>query len=125
MTLRVALDCRLRRFSACGSCVRSGPFHSAEVCWIRYRLEYVGLSLIGGVEVEMLTKKEAYEAMFAYLLEWYQLSGSDVLGSRLGDLSLLADGSTADPAAWEDWERAVAKVIGGHVDATLRLHRSE
>jgi hypothetical protein len=75
--------------------------------------------------VEMLTKKEAYEAMFAYLLEWYQLSGSDVLGSRLGDLSLLADGSTADPAAWEDWERAVAKVIGGHVDATLRLHRSE
>jgi len=38
----------------------------------------------------------------------------------LGDLSLLPDGGTAAPAAWQDWLKALEKAKKGSVDA--RLH---
>jgi hypothetical protein len=59
--------------------------------------------------------------MYAYLAEIYERTGSDDLGALLGSMSLLADGGTADPAAWADWEAAVRKVVSGKVDLGLSL----
>jgi hypothetical protein len=58
-----------------------------------------------------LTEKEAFAAMFYYLDSYYDRTKSDEIGSILGDLTLLADGMPADPAAWEDWNDAVKKAI--------------
>jgi hypothetical protein len=52
------------------------------------------------MENDRLTTQEAYFAMFEFIVELYRRTNSDDLGSLLGDLSLLSDGTTADPAAW-------------------------
>ena len=33
------------------------------------------------------------------------------LGLMLGETAFLADGSTADPAAWEDWIECIEKAL--------------
>ncbi|MFP3709937.1 hypothetical protein SB783_38645 [Paraburkholderia sp. SIMBA_009] len=66
-----------------------------------------------------LTLQEAYLSMFEFIVELYQRTKSDDLGAILGDLSLLEDGTTADPAAWGDWLRCVEKARRGGVDASL------
>lgn len=63
-----------------------------------------------------LTKRQAYAAMFLFLKEVYQRTGSGDLGGLLGDMSLLSDGGTADPAMWADWEDAVRRVQEGKVN---------
>ncbi|MFP6560604.1 hypothetical protein WJ542_20215 [Paraburkholderia sp. B3] len=68
---------------------------------------------------ENLSLQEAYLAMFEFIVELYQRTQSDELGSLLGDLSLLPDGTTADPAAWRDWLRCVEKARRGGIDASL------
>jgi microcompartment protein CcmK/EutM len=54
----------------------------------------------------MLTEDEAFLAMF---------------GNCLVDMSLLSDGSSADPAVKYEWRNAVDLAIAGKVDATLKL----
>jgi hypothetical protein len=63
---------------------------------------------------ETLSKREAYAAMYTFLEQVYERTESDDL--------LLKDGGTADPAAWHDWEVAVAKVRSGetHLELDLR-----
>ena len=58
-----------------------------------------------------LTTKQAFEAMVLFLEEFYNRTQSDDVGGLLGDLILLEDGSTADPAAWYDWVECVEKVL--------------
>jgi hypothetical protein len=70
---------------------------------------------------EDLSVRQAYEATFAYLLDLYLNHGIDQLGGVLGDMSFLEDGTTADPAAWQDWLRAVERAKLGEVDTTLDL----
>ncbi len=70
---------------------------------------------------ENLTPQEAYKAMHAFLRELYERFGFDQLGGVLGGMSFLEDGTTADPAIWNDWVRAVEKVKRGQVDTDLRL----
>jgi len=70
-----------------------------------------------------VTDKEAFLAMVAFLQDYYKRTGSDDVGGLLGGLSLLPDGSTADPAAWQDWLRAVQKSKAGTVDAQMRLKK--
>lgn len=70
---------------------------------------------------DLLSYKEAYLAMFEFLVELYERTQSDELGALLGDLSLLSDGTTADPAAWRDWLRCVKKARHGDVDPGLVL----
>ena len=48
--------------------------------------------------------------MLWYLEDLYQRTNSDDLGSFLGDMQFADDGSTMDPAAWEDWLEAVDKI---------------
>lgn len=58
-----------------------------------------------------LTTKQAFEAMVLFLEEFYNRTQSDDVGALLGQLILLKDGSTADPAAWDDWVECVEKVL--------------
>jgi hypothetical protein len=68
-----------------------------------------------------LSKEQAYLAMIAFLEMVYARSGSDDIGSLLGDLSLLPDGSSADPAAIKDWNSAVSKVISGDLTGSFKV----
>jgi hypothetical protein len=76
------------------------------------------------MEDRVLSSLQAYKAMFFYLENLYSLPNSDDLGEFLGGMSLLDDGKTADPAAWEDWEEAVQKAISSPDDEiTLKFIR--
>jgi hypothetical protein len=56
-----------------------------------------------------MTEEQAYRAMFFYLDAYFERTPNAELGSVLGDLQLLADGSPADPAVTKDWKQAVRK----------------
>jgi hypothetical protein len=56
-----------------------------------------------------MTEEQAYRAMFFYLDAYFERNLNAELGSVLGDLQLLEDGSPADPAVTQDWKQAVRK----------------
>jgi hypothetical protein len=61
---------------------------------------------------EKITILQAYKAMFEFLRDLYYREGRPGnLGSFLGELQLLENGNTADPAAWYDWLEVVKKVV--------------
>jgi len=72
-----------------------------------------------------LTEKEAYAAMYAYLVAVYERTQSDDLGGLLGDMSTLADGETADPAVWHEWLECVNQAKQNKVDTSLRIQTLE
>lgn len=57
-----------------------------------------------------LTILEAFEAMQDFLQGYYERTSSDDVGSLLGDMRILEDGTTADSAAWEDWMESIEKI---------------
>ena len=59
----------------------------------------------------ILTEKEAYMAMFELLRQYYERGRSDEIGGMLGDLSLLNDETSADPAYSVEWKEIVIKII--------------
>ena len=67
--------------------------------------------------------RRAYLAMLAFLEAHYNRVQSDAIGSLLGDMSLLEDGGTADPAVWQEWLNACTDAEDGNVDALLRLKK--
>ncbi len=69
----------------------------------------------------LLTPKEAYAAMHLFLCELHDKAGYDQLGCLLGGMSLLEDGTTADPGYWHDWLRMVEKSKGQNPDLGLHL----
>ena len=72
-------------------------------------------------ENDKISIKEAYTAMYAFLENEYSLTNSDDIGGLLGGMSLLQDGTTADPAAWDDWLQSVQKALNNECDITLRF----
>jgi|HubBroStandDraft_4_1064222.scaffolds.fasta_scaffold325676_1 hypothetical protein len=61
-----------------------------------------------------LTELEAFQAMIKFLDIYYQNTFSDDIGSLLGDMNLdnfFKNGTTADPAAWEDWIECINAVL--------------
>lgn len=68
---------------------------------------------------ELLSVTDAYKAMYHFLNKTYQLTHSDDIGSLLGWMSTLDDGTTADPAIWDDWLEAVDAVTKGSIDTHL------
>lgn len=60
---------------------------------------------------EKLTRLQAYHALIRFLEIYYEQTNSGDLGSLLGGMDFLTDGSTADPAAWEDWTDSVNIVV--------------
>jgi|HubBroStandDraft_6_1064221.scaffolds.fasta_scaffold3612722_1 hypothetical protein len=75
---------------------------------------------------ESLTLKQGFLAMYAFLDGFYSRTKSDDVGGLLGDMSFLADGSTADGAAWSDWLEAVRKITEEPDEnyGLLRLYKS-
>lgn len=63
--------------------------------------------------MSVLTKEQAYAAMFYFLDQLYDRTKSDYLGGLLGGMSLLANGSTADAAVAEDWQEAFDYALNG------------
>jgi len=72
----------------------------------------------------MLTDQQAYAAMFAFLEHWYGMTKSNDVAALLGSLSLLPNGSPADPALASDWSDAVQRAVEGRVNVTMQLTRS-
>jgi hypothetical protein len=68
-----------------------------------------------------LTPKQAYLAMYAFLESHYQRTKADDVGALLGSMSLLTDGTPADPAIEGDWNAAIQFALSGSVNATLRF----
>ncbi|MBL1437741.1 MAG: hypothetical protein COB08_016245 [Rhodobacteraceae bacterium] len=68
-------------------------------------------------EEDTLTVEQAFLAMFDYLELHFKRFGPGEIGTVLGELSLLPDGGTCDPAAWGDWMKSVQKAKSGDVDA--------
>jgi len=64
--------------------------------------------------MDTLTIRQAYEAMLLFLEGLYERTKSDDLGALLGDLQILDDGGTADPAAWQDWLNSVQTVLSAN-----------
>jgi hypothetical protein len=59
---------------------------------------------------EQMTPQQAFNAMSLFLERYYQRVGEpSELGAVLSDIQLLPDGSTADPAMWNDWLEAVRR----------------
>lgn len=70
------------------------------------------------MEEDNLTTEQAFLAMFAFLEIHFQRFGPGEVGTVLSEISLLPDGSTVDPAAWDDWIRSVRKAKRDEVDAS-------
>jgi hypothetical protein len=68
-----------------------------------------------------LTEKEAYTAMYAYLVKVYERNQSDDLGALLGDMSTLEDGETADPAVRDEWLECIEQVKEGNISTDFKL----
>ncbi len=62
-----------------------------------------------------LTKEQSYQAMFFFLENLYVITKDNSLGGFLGSMQLLRDGRPADPAYWQDWEKAIEKVFAGSI----------
>jgi len=60
---------------------------------------------------ENLNELQAFKAMINFLEKFYERTKSDDIGSLLGDLQLLDDKETADPAAWSDWMKSVQEAL--------------
>ena len=62
----------------------------------------------------MLTLREAFEAMRLFLAQFNERESPDTrltIELLLGWTEIEADGVTADPAQWHDWEQAAAAVM--------------
>ena len=60
---------------------------------------------------EHLSLEEGYKAMLLYLdAHWRRNGKPDEIGGLLGGMALAEDGEPMDPAAWADWEEAVAEM---------------
>lgn len=69
-------------------------------------------------ETTNLMEKEAYAAMYTYLLK-DELTQSDNIGGLLGSMSTRSDRTTADSAVWNEWLEYVNLVKQKKVDTRL------
>ena len=68
-----------------------------------------------------LREDQAYLAMYAYLEAYFRRTRSDDVAVLLGSMSLLPDGTPADPAFVDDWKHAKAAVNQGSIDTQHNL----
>jgi hypothetical protein len=57
----------------------------------------------------LFAPEEAFYAMSAFLWDFVQRAGDDLV-TLLGDTEILEDGGPTDPAAWEDWLACIERV---------------
>ncbi|NCT73495.1 MAG: hypothetical protein GXC78_03110 [Chitinophagaceae bacterium] len=70
------------------------------------------------MEKILLTEKEAYVAMQLFVENVWSMTNDEGLAIMLSSMNILNDGSTADPAYWEDWQDCINKVVAGRKPAT-------
>lgn len=68
-----------------------------------------------------MTNEEAYRAMYYFLETYLKYIDSQEIKNLLGGMSLLEDGSTADPAFAEEWLQAVERAKSDIEGVKLRL----
>ena len=61
--------------------------------------------------VDKMTSMQAFKAMVCFLEDYYYKTSSDDLGALLSYMQLFEDGSTWDPAIWNDWVESVDMVL--------------
>jgi len=71
--------------------------------------------------MKTMTDEQAYAAMFHFLDQLWERTKSDDIGGLLGDMSLLPDGSTADPAVAIEWQEAVDFALAGGKAEPLKI----
>ena len=59
----------------------------------------------------VLTREQAYRAMFEFLEAYWERGKSEEIAMLLGAMALQPDGHTADPAQWSDWLAACEKIL--------------
>jgi len=59
-----------------------------------------------------LTPEQGFRAMFLFLDSYWSEFKTATLADVLGDLQPAGEGQSSDPAAWNDWLRAVESVTG-------------
>lgn len=69
-----------------------------------------------------MTDMQAYAAMFRFLDQLYLRTKSEELAGLLGGMSMLDDGSPADPAIVNDWREAVEYALRGGKPNLLDPH---
>lgn len=70
---------------------------------------------------EVITVKQAYEAMFDFLENVFNRTQSDALGVLLGGMSTTEDGKPADSAIWDEWMVCVKKSKAGKISTKIDL----
>jgi hypothetical protein len=85
---------KILRFNTCGYYQILPPFLSVKLPFNTYAAE-------------------GYRLLFTFLEGYYALQDQKdefLFANLLGDMDILDDGITADPAAWFDWIDSIAKV---------------
>jgi hypothetical protein len=62
-------------------------------------------------DTNTMTAEQAYLAMLAFLQREVELTESSDLADLVSEYKLGPDGQTRDPAIWDAWMAAVAKVL--------------
>lgn len=61
-----------------------------------------------------LSIDQAYDVVVDYLDKYYKKTKLDELGDLVGDMMLLDDNISLDPAAIDDWKDSVEKILSQH-----------
>jgi hypothetical protein len=69
----------------------------------------------------MLTEDQAYAAMYYFLDQIWSRVNTMELVDVLSDMTLLPDGTLADPAVSEEWKEAVDYALNGGKAGVLEL----
>ena len=69
-----------------------------------------------------LTIQQAYDVMTNFLEIYWKETDCDEIACLLSDMSteIWADGSTGDPAIWEEWEESVYATVGNERKLTIQ-----
>jgi hypothetical protein len=60
----------------------------------------------------MLTERQAYEAMIAFVEQFYEETKWEGVGQLLSEIEFTMGDNTGDPGSLHDWGKAVDKVLG-------------
>ena len=72
-----------------------------------------------------VSPEQAFLAMFSFLEDYYNRTGSDDVGSLLGSMSLMDNGKPMDIAMWHEWLECISKSQSGHIDANMQITDKE
>ena len=70
----------------------------------------------GQLDTQNYPELEGYNKFFSILVTIFHENNYGEVGVLLSEMEILSDGSTSDPAAWDDWMKAINKVTKNNVD---------